>query len=81
LLSQIQSIDARVDLDAAQAELLHAIVQFRDRQARILQRHGSQADEALGPLRDDLGDALVHRARELGALARLAPVVGLVRRW
>jgi len=73
--------DHVVDLDAAQAELLHAIVQFRDRQARILQRHGSQADEALGPLRDDLGDALVHRARELGALARLAPVVGLVRRW
>jgi hypothetical protein len=68
-----------VDFHASHAEFFYTMLQLGNREVRILERHGAQADEAIRPPGHDLGQALVHLPGELGAHPRLGPVVGLLR--
>ena len=67
LIGEIHAAHARIDLYPAQSQELHCMGQFLQGQRRILQRHRAKRDEAVGVLRHDLREPLVHRARELGA--------------
>ena len=51
------------DLDAGEAELA-AVLELADRGIHILQRHGAEADEALGRLAEHRRDGVVQVANQ-----------------
>ena len=66
-------------ISTAHAEPFNAVLKLGNREVGVLQRHGTERDKALRPLRHDLGETFVHHAREFLTHARVGPVVRLLR--
>ena len=58
-MTMIVWIDMRADLNAMQAELAHATVQFLRGKVYILQRNCPETDKALRIRANDFGDVVV----------------------
>src|SRR5205823_6397714 len=58
-VGELQALHAAADRRAAQAELLHAVLELAHREVGILQRDAGKGDEAVGRLRAELGELLV----------------------
>ena len=67
-IGQLEAGDAAADADAAEAELLHRMLDLLGGQLGMLQRRRGEADEAVGLLGAELDQRLVLEADQLGRL-------------
>src|SRR5262249_53325141 len=65
-IRELLPFDAAADAGAAQAELLHGVLELLRGEIGMLQRHRGERDESVGLLGDDLGELVVLQLDQLG---------------
>ena len=73
-VGQLLAVDAAADADAAQAELLDAVLELLGGEVGMLQRHRREGDEAVGIGGAELGQLLVLDLDQLAPRRRARPL-------
>ena len=79
-IGQLLAVDVGENLDALEAELLHAALELLGRFVAVLHRHAAERDQPVLVLADIFGDAVVERAGGLHADIDGQVVIDLRRR-
>ena len=79
-IGQFLAVDIGQDLDALQLQVLHDVVEFADRDLRLLQGDDAKPDEPVGLARAIFRDAIVGEAMGGFGDFRIDRVVALARR-
>jgi len=79
-IGQLLAVDVGQDLDALEAELLHAALELLGRLVAVLHRHAAERNQPILVLADIFGDAVVERAGGLHADIDRQVVIDLRRR-
>src|SRR5437868_1544976 len=72
---QVLAIDVRADLDARQAQLAHAPLEFAHGERRRLHRQSPKPEKSLWIRRYDSGQMVVEHPRRLKSMLGLRPIV------
>src|SRR5664279_1711667 len=80
-IGQFLAVDVGKNLDALEAERLHAALEFLCRLVAVLHRHAAERNKPVAVLADIFGDAVVEGAGGLHADIDGQVVIDLRRRW